>query len=141
MKTFSNSSQSSTKNSNLPTPKAEEETILDEIYILAADVQIAQTAIADSNQAAQNQSLKGSIKDCTEAREISETTVNILYEEYQSEPMDSPKSKIGEKNDSTTSGEDSKATLNVLACTGYNDHKDDACDKHVKVNGKDKSIK
>ena len=141
MKTFSNSSQSSTKNSDSSTTKAEKGNILDEIYLLAADVQISQTAIAYSNQAAQNQSLKGSIKDCTEAREISETTVNILYEEYRSEPMDTPKRITGEKNDSTTSGIDSKAPLNVLACIGFNDHKDDACENIEKANDKDKSLK
>ena len=141
MKTFSNSSQSSTKNSDSSTTKAEKGTILDDIDLLAADIQISQTAIADSNQAAQNQSLKGSIKDSTETKEISETTVNILCKEYRSELMDTQKSITGVKNDSTTSGKDSKATLNVLACTGYNDHKDDALENIEKANGKDKSLK
>ena len=125
MKTLSSSTKSSTKDSALPTTKAEEETILDEIYQLAAEGEISQTATdfkTDCEKPAQNENLK----DLTEAREISETTVNILYEEYRSESIDTPKSITGEKNDSTTSGKDSKATLDILACTCHNDHKDDA---------------
>ena len=125
MKTLSSSTKSSTKDLALPTPKAEKESILDEIYQLAAEVEISQTATdfkTDCKKPAQNENLK----DLTEAREISETTVNILYEEYRSESIDTPKSITGEKNDSTTSGKDPKATLDILACTCHNDHKDDA---------------
>ena len=133
MKTFSKSTKSSTKDSAFSTPKAEEETILDETYQLAADAKTSETATADSDQSAQNENVKDSIKDSTEAREISETTVNILYEEYRSEPTDIPKSKTGEKNDITPSGKDSKATLDILACISHNDHKDDACENIEKA--------